>query len=114
MAAAGRRSESALGSRLSDSSENILARFVLDGASCVVVPGNQKSDACIGSFELSGQRYAVLKIDADKHGDLLNLLTPRELEIALLIAAGQENKEVARRLRISFHTVRVHLGRIYV
>ncbi|MCZ7659417.1 MAG: helix-turn-helix transcriptional regulator [Xanthobacteraceae bacterium] len=30
-----------------------------------------------------------------------------------MLAGGHETKSIARRLRISFHTVRVHLGRIY-
>jgi DNA-binding CsgD family transcriptional regulator len=102
-------------SPLPNSSDNVLVRFVVDGASCVIVP-RARTDAarCIGGFELSGQRYAILKIDEDKgEEDALSRLTPRELEIALWVAAGQEMKTVARRLRISFHTVRVHIGRIY-
>jgi DNA-binding CsgD family transcriptional regulator len=113
-------SESRVGSVLDDPSRalapaSVLARFVLRGASCVIVPqAAADCAACIASFELSGEGYAILKIDEEGRRDLLDLLTPRELQIALLIAAGRESKAVARYLRISFHTVRVHLGRIYV
>jgi DNA-binding NarL/FixJ family response regulator len=95
-------------------SDVVLARFVLSGAACVVVP-QAAADASLrlGSFELAGHHYAVIKIGEEPSGDLLDLLTPRELQIAVLVAAGQESKVVAHRLRISFHTVRVHLGRIY-
>jgi len=93
---------------------DILGQFVIDGTSCIIVPSTAiKSDGCVGGFELSGQRYAIVRIGKDARCDLLDLLTPRELQIAMLVAAGQESKTVARRLCISFHTVRVHLGRIY-
>lgn len=94
--------------------DNIVARFVLDGAACVVVPhANEAVDCCLGRFEISGRRYAIIRVGEEARGELLDLLTPRELEIALLIASGQEAKAVARRLHISFHTVRVHVARIY-
>jgi DNA-binding CsgD family transcriptional regulator len=40
-------------------------------------------------------------------------LTPRELEIALQVADGGTNKEVAARLFLSPKTVELHLGRVY-
>lgn len=40
-------------------------------------------------------------------------LTPREAEIAAYVSAGLSSKEVARRLRLSEGTVKVHLGNIY-
>jgi len=97
-----------------DAPDDILVRFILKGAACIVVPGNLTTSAgYLGCFELSGRCYTIINAGDDKRSDLLDLLTPRELEIALLIASGQECKEIARRLRISFHTVRVHVGRIY-
>jgi DNA-binding NarL/FixJ family response regulator len=41
-------------------------------------------------------------------------LTPREHEVMDLIGAGLSNKEIARRLAISDHTVKTHLHRVYV
>jgi len=41
-------------------------------------------------------------------------LTPREREILNFIGLGQTNKEIARQLNISNHTVKTHLHRIYV
>lgn len=42
------------------------------------------------------------------------LLTTREREILALIGTGMTNKEIARRLNISDHTVKTHLHHIYV
>ena len=37
-------------------------------------------------------------------------LTPRELEVLTLLAEGKSNKEIARSLGISVHTVKFHVG----
>jgi DNA-binding CsgD family transcriptional regulator len=114
MAVGERRLDQMPDDRHPDAQDEFLVRFTLKGAACVVVPGNlTKSAGYLGCFELSGRCYTIIKAGEEKCSDLLDLLTPRELEIALLIASGQECKEIARRLRISFHTVRVHVGRIY-
>jgi DNA-binding CsgD family transcriptional regulator len=44
---------------------------------------------------------------------LLDGLTPQELQVALAVAAGQRNKEVAAALFISPKTVEYHLGHVY-
>jgi len=38
------------------------------------------------------------------------LLTPRELEVLTLLAEGLPNKAIARRLGISVHTAKFHVG----
>jgi DNA-binding CsgD family transcriptional regulator len=38
------------------------------------------------------------------------VLTPRELEVLALLAEGASNKAIARRLGISVHTVKFHVG----
>jgi DNA-binding CsgD family transcriptional regulator len=37
-------------------------------------------------------------------------LSPRELEVLALLAEGASNKEIARRLGISAHTAKFHVG----
>jgi len=43
---------------------------------------------------------------------LVEVLTPRELEVLQLLAAGLGNKEIASRLKISEHTVKFHVASI--
>jgi len=43
---------------------------------------------------------------------LLEALTPREIEVLRLLAAGLGNKEIASRLRISDHTVKFHVASV--
>jgi len=42
-----------------------------------------------------------------------NVLSPREREIAVLVARGLSNKEVARELGLSNGTVKIHLSSIF-
>ncbi len=44
---------------------------------------------------------------------LLDKLSPREREVALAVASGATNKEVARQLDITERTVKAHLSRIF-
>jgi len=94
-----------------------LAHFSIAGLQCFVVPLAEKlpaADGIVGTLTIAGQRYAVIGGRSPELGsDPLKSLTPRELEVALLVAAGHETKAIARRLRISFYTVRVYVGRIY-
>jgi len=39
-------------------------------------------------------------------------LTPRELDVLMLLAEGASNKTIARRLGISVHTAKFHVGRL--
>lgn len=45
--------------------------------------------------------------------DPLAVLTPRERDVALIVAGGASNKEVARRLDITPRTVKAHMGTIF-
>ncbi len=70
-----------------------------------------------GAFEQLGAAPGVEWIDSlqrpagagDHHG-----LTPRELEVLRLIAAGNSNKQIAAELVISEHTVARHVQNIFV
>jgi DNA-binding NarL/FixJ family response regulator len=51
--------------------------------------------------------------DLPKADSRLDLLTPREREIAFLIGAGASNKQIASRLRVGEGTVKAHLTSIF-
>jgi DNA-binding CsgD family transcriptional regulator len=40
-------------------------------------------------------------------------ISPRELDVLQELAAGQSNKEIAARLRVSPNTVKTHVGRLF-
>ena len=40
-------------------------------------------------------------------------LSPRELEVLRLVAAGESNSQIARRLGLSTHTVERHVANLY-
>lgn len=45
--------------------------------------------------------------------EFLNVLTPRELEVALLVAKGERNQLIADDLKISQNTVKLHIASIF-
>lgn len=50
-------------------------------------------------------------VDTDRQSELG--ITPRELEILVLIAAGLSNREIADRLFVSQNTVKTHSSRLF-
>ena len=77
--------------------------------------GNQLSGRVVGRISLDTVRYVVLE-PADTSPPLtaaVDLLTRRELQVAMLIAEGRCDKEIARTLGISGYTVREHVRRIF-
>ena len=45
--------------------------------------------------------------------DVSTLLTPQELQVAILVAEGRRNREIADTLFLSLRTVESHLGRVF-
>jgi DNA-binding CsgD family transcriptional regulator len=68
-------------------------------------------------LKVGGRRYRLVLVDPEEAGDatpsVVELLTPRELQIVALVASGNVNKQVADILRISEWTVSTHLRRIF-
>jgi len=64
-----------------------------------LVRGNETADVAL-------VLPTVVSVAAD--GDVP--LTPRELEVLTLLAEGLSNKAIARRLGISVHTAKFHVG----
>jgi ATP/maltotriose-dependent transcriptional regulator MalT len=93
---------------------------VLVGLACRALGDEEAAglelEAARSTFEELGAAPDVTRVDsltarvgpADAHG-----LTPRELEVLRLVAAGQSNREIAAALVISEHTVARHLQNMF-
>jgi FixJ family two-component response regulator len=75
----------------------------------------------VESRDLIRRINAVLQTESKMHNQFmqqqefcnrLNSLTPRELELLPIILAGLSNKQIGRKLDISYRTVEVHRARI--
>lgn len=94
-----------------DSSEEARRALSLDGP--------RSSLAVLGALVLDGRRYSIVcdaSVAASRSGAsarVIDLLTRRELEVAMLVSEGEGNKQVADRLRLSEWTVSTYLRRIY-
>ena len=64
-----------------------------------LVRGNESTDVALVP-------PTIVSVSAD--GDVP--VTPRELEVLTLLAEGMSNKAIARRLGISVHTAKFHVG----
>jgi DNA-binding CsgD family transcriptional regulator len=71
-------------------------------------------------FEVGGEPLAVIEAGSEHRRDakdavdeLADRLTGRELEIAVLVAQGHANKNIAYRLQISEWTVATYLRRVF-
>jgi DNA-binding CsgD family transcriptional regulator len=73
-------------------------------------------DQIVGRLSMADERLIVFALDAasvkrDSELPLAQVLTRRELQVASLVSEGGADKEIARKLGISTHTVREHLRR---
>lgn len=97
--------------------EAAVAQFSIDGHECFVVPEDVSKAAhgirIIGAVTLGKRRYTICSNQADAHAAPADLLTARELQIAVLLAQGFDKKAIGRRLGISAFTVGTHRTHIY-
>ncbi|WP_046869467.1 response regulator transcription factor [Microvirga massiliensis] len=63
----------------------------------------------VGNGQMADAVVTVSAHGATDHDGGISL-TPRELEVLSLLAEGASNKEIARRLGISVHTAKYHVG----
>jgi DNA-binding NarL/FixJ family response regulator len=95
-----------------------LAQFSIEGHVCFVVAAAKleirRNETIVGSVTLGDRRYAICAEKPERtHTTPVDVLTARELQIAVLIAEGFANKAIGRRLGISPFTVGAHLARTY-
>jgi DNA-binding CsgD family transcriptional regulator len=73
----------------------------------------------LGALVLDGKRYTIVceseatTSNTRTRARVTDLLTRRELEVAMLVSEGEGNKQVADRLCLSEWTVSTYLRRIY-
>lgn len=60
----------------------------------------------------STERFSI-DAEAELPAELFESLTPREREVLELLGEGESNKAIARRLKISEHTVKFHVASIF-
>ena len=92
-----------------------------DKGSCYY--GEQESDSgdfidlVAGEFLVGSKRFLVVcdYVASNKSSDIdiADILTKRELQVALLVSKGRVNKQIADQLSLSEWTVATHLRRIY-
>ena len=98
--------------------ESKLVEFAISGESFAIIKleaASESPDSELARFTVNGGVYSIVT-DAPKYSPEpcpARILTERELQIAMLVADGLVNKEIADRLRISEWTVCTHMRRIY-
>jgi DNA-binding NarL/FixJ family response regulator len=94
-----------------------VAQFSIDGHDCFVVPDDAAKAVhgarMVGSVVLGKRRYAICSNQPNMHAAPADVLTARELQIAVLVAQGFDNKAIGRRLSISSFTVATHRAHVY-
>jgi DNA-binding CsgD family transcriptional regulator len=83
--------------------------------------GCPNESRAVGRLTVNGISHVVLEAEEDLLGiepfaptpDAADLLTRREFEVAMLVARGKCDKEIARALGISGYTVREHIRRTF-
>ena len=67
----------------------------------------------LAAFPVADSEPVALSLPPDAEAGLVQPLSMRELEVLQVIAEGLSNQEVANRLYLSLHTVKVHARNIY-
>jgi DNA-binding CsgD family transcriptional regulator len=104
--------------------------FSLEGVLCRVVPEERVADpegqtrrppgqSVVGSCRLDGRRYLILCSDGlperppERPAAACEVLTGRELQVAVMVGQGFANKQIAKRLGLSEWTVTSYVRRTF-
>ena len=88
-----------------------IARLLGEIACIRLVPPDARADAVIVAQDSPAHEGDDAESRAHGSSKLhAKALTPREREVLVLLAQGATNKTIARRLGISVHTVKFHVG----
>ena len=93
-----------------------VAQFSVDGHACYLVPEDAREATTgvriVGFVTIEKRRYSICSAQPGVSSPT-DVLTARELQIAVLIAQGIDSKAIGRRLGISSSTVGTHRTRVY-
>jgi DNA-binding CsgD family transcriptional regulator len=93
-----------------------VAQFSVDGHACYLVPEDAREATTgvriVGFVTIEKRRYSICSTQPGVSSPT-DVLTARELQIAVLIAQGIDSKAIGRRLGISSSTVGTHRTRVY-
>lgn len=109
--------------------------FSLEGALCRVVPDHEVAapaalaeagsmfgvfgERVVGNCQVDGRRYVIICRDKGASGPqdlaprVTDILTARELQVAVMVGQGLANKQIAHRLGLSEWTVTSYLRRTF-
>jgi ATP/maltotriose-dependent transcriptional regulator MalT len=80
-------------------------------------PAGQAPSSEVGRLEIEGRCYAIRTAEAPpapkEEALQFDVLTERELQIAVLVARGRLNKQIAHQLGISEYTVCTHIRHMF-
>jgi DNA-binding NarL/FixJ family response regulator len=104
--------------RLTDRPDlEIAAEQIVDGSSTATAPVGPDIDLVVMSPRAYGPAAGAAATRArardDVDLDVVETLTPREIDVLALVADGLGNRAVAQALGISEHTVKFHLASIF-
>lgn len=94
-----------------------MAVHTIKNGACDFLPKPVDQDKLLASIEKAVQlchRNLQASQEARARNENLKTLTPRELEVAKLLATGAPNKVVADQLGMTTRTAQVHRGAIYL
>ncbi len=88
-----------------------MARLLYTALTCGVEPGFVRQ--LLAAFPTANAEPTLSSTPPEVEAGLIEPLSEREIEVLQFIAEGLTNQEVANRLYLSLHTVKVHARNIY-